>query len=198
MQCLVYFRVEADKKLFGQNCIPVISLQPGKITIIISMHNKCSNTTIEFPMKFRTLSAGIKFIPLRTPGGELIPGSGLFVQIKKTAAATPGSTESEARDREAVEDIPSKSQVRRISRQEAIDIERGTIRDVAKVALKHGERNEERDKAESDEREEPTASYKRRFTSPASLESSPGDPFKEYDTSSKLTVVAEVHENTAL
>ena len=29
VQCLVYFRVEADKKLFGQNCIPVISLKPG-------------------------------------------------------------------------------------------------------------------------------------------------------------------------
>ena len=94
-----------------------------------------------------------------------------------------------------MEDVPSKSQVRRISRQEAIDIEHGTIRDVVKVA---GERNEEDDKTESGKREEPTASYKRRFTSPASLESSPGDPFKEYDASSKLTVVAEVHENTAL
>ena len=31
IQCLIYFRVEADKKLFGQNCIPVISLRSGKI-----------------------------------------------------------------------------------------------------------------------------------------------------------------------
>ena len=30
-----------------------------------------------------SLFPGIKFIPLRTPGGELIPESGLFVQIKK-------------------------------------------------------------------------------------------------------------------
>ena len=29
--------------------------------------------------------SGIKFIPLRTPGGELILESGLFVQIKKTS-----------------------------------------------------------------------------------------------------------------
>ena len=153
--------------------------------LVMPMHN---NTAVELAMKFRTLSVGTKFIPLRTPGGELVPGSGLFVQIKKTA--TPGSTELEARNIEAVESVPSKSQVRRISRQEAIDIERGTIRDVAKV--------EEGNKAESGEREEPTASYERRFTSPASLESSPGDPFKEYDASSKLTVVVEVHENTAL
>ena len=154
--------------------------------LVMPMHN---NTAVELAMKFRTLSVGMKFIPLRTPGGELVPGSGLFVRIKKTATPQAGSTELEARNREAVESVPSKSQVRRISRQEAIDIERGTIRDVAKV--------EESDKAESGEKEEPTASYKRRFTSPASLESSPGDPFKEYDASSKLTVVVEVHENTA-
>ena len=32
--------------------------------------------------------SGIKFIPMRTPGGELIPGSGLFVRIKKAAATS--------------------------------------------------------------------------------------------------------------
>ncbi len=32
--------------------------------------------------------AGLKFIPLRTPGGELILESGLFVQIKKISATT--------------------------------------------------------------------------------------------------------------
>jgi len=56
--CLVYFRVEVQlrkRQLYGQNCIPLISLMPG-----------------------------IKFIPLRTSGGELIPDSGLFVRIKKT------------------------------------------------------------------------------------------------------------------
>ena len=122
-------------------------------------------------------------------------------------AVKSGSTEPDASGRKAGEDdIPSKSQVHRISRQEAIDTERGTIRsrDAAKVAVTHGERNEEDDSTESGDREEkfdssedPTASYKRRFTSPASLDSSPGDPFKEYDTSSKLRVVAEVHEDTA-
>ena len=33
-------------------------------------------------------SLGIKFIPLRTPGGELILESGLFVQIKKRSSLT--------------------------------------------------------------------------------------------------------------
>ena len=161
------------------------------ITVLTIVSDECINFC---------MTVGIKFIPLRTPGGELIPGSGLFVKIKKAAAAT-GSTESEASDREAAAEVPSKPHMRQIRRQEAF--EHGTIRDVVKVGVKHGERNEEDDKAERDDNEDkfdsedPTASYKRRFTSPASLESSPGDPFKEYD-SSKLTVMAEVHENTAL
>ena len=133
------------------------------------------------------------------------------MKIKKTAAATTTGAQteqSEANDRKAAEDALSKSQGRRISRQEAIDIERGTIRDTTKIAVKYGAERKEagNDNAdESDEREgkfdseDPTASYKRRFTSPAVLESSPADnPFKEYDSSSKLVVVAEVHENTAL
>jgi hypothetical protein len=60
--CLVYFRVEVTRgarasrktSVYGQNCIPLISLLPG-----------------------------IKYVPLRTPGGELIPESGLFLRIKK-------------------------------------------------------------------------------------------------------------------
>lgn len=57
------------KKLFGQNCFPVVSLLPG-----------------------------IKFVPLRTNGGELIPESGLFVRIKKVegdeeVAVTPEEEE---------------------------------------------------------------------------------------------------------
>ena len=52
---MVYFKVELEgKKLYGQNCFPVISLVPG-----------------------------IKFVPLRTNGGGHIPESGLFVRIKK-------------------------------------------------------------------------------------------------------------------
>ena len=194
MQCLVYFRVEADKKLFGQNCIPVISLQSGKIQLPVSV-TKLAMKLAVLLLNFPVINVGIKFIPLRTPGGELIPGSGLFVQIKKTVAFT-GSTEPEASNREAVE-VSSKPQVRRISRQEAIDNEHGTIRNASK------KQNEDDDKVESSgvggkfDNEDPTASYKRRFTSPASLESNPGDPFKEYD-SSKLTVVAEVHENIVL
>ncbi len=30
IQCLVYFRVDSDKKLLGQNCISLVSLQPGE------------------------------------------------------------------------------------------------------------------------------------------------------------------------
>lgn len=41
-------------KVYGQNCFPLISLVPG-----------------------------IKFVPLRTNGGEVIPESGLFVRIKR-------------------------------------------------------------------------------------------------------------------
>ena len=51
---------------------------------------------------------GIKFIALRTPGGELIPGSGLFVQIKKTAAEMSGRRGQ-------------------INRQEAVDLKDGTV-----------------------------------------------------------------------
>ena len=139
--------------------------------------------------------AGIKFIPLRTPGGELIPGSGLFVQIKKTATANA----SEASDREAAKakEGLSNLHVRQISRQEAI--ERETINDESNVTVKDGES----DKAENsdmegkfDSEDQEASYYKRRFTSPAVLEGS-GDLFEEYD-SSKLTVMAEVHENTAL
>ena len=56
LQCLLYIRVENEgKKIYGQNCFPVSSLLPG-----------------------------IKFIPVRTNGGELIPESGVFVRIKKS------------------------------------------------------------------------------------------------------------------
>ena len=55
------------------------------------------------------MTAGIKFIPLRTPGGELIPGSGLFVQIKKTAVATNTADMSGGRGK--------------MNRQDAIDLQ---------------------------------------------------------------------------
>ena len=87
-----------------------------------------------------SMTIGIKFIPLRTPGGELIPGSGLFVQIKKTATAT----------------IPEMSgrrvkNVCHISRQEAIDLEDGDDHTILKdqereISYSGGRRNEkERD-----------------------------------------------------
>ena len=57
------------------------------------------------------MTIGIKFIPLRTPGGELIPGSGLFVKIKKTAATTSTTEMSGRRGK--------------ISRQDALDHNNG-------------------------------------------------------------------------
>ena len=42
------------RRIFGQNCFPLVSL-----------------------------NSGIKFVPMRTNGGELLPESGLFVRIKK-------------------------------------------------------------------------------------------------------------------
>eukprot|EP00731_Ephydatia_muelleri_P028389 Em0020g33a len=58
--CLVYFRVDVmfkslgNPQLYAQNCIALVNLQPG-----------------------------LRYIPLRTPGGELISQSGLFVRIHK-------------------------------------------------------------------------------------------------------------------
>ena len=63
---------------------------------------------------------GIKFIPLRTPGGEIIPGSGLFVKIKKTEVK-----ESAAED-EAGESKTAKESTRRLiqlGKQETVDFD---------------------------------------------------------------------------
>ncbi|KAL5474054.1 hypothetical protein EMCRGX_G028627 [Ephydatia muelleri] len=70
--CLVYFRVEVqystgNPQLFGQNCIQLLSLKPG-----------------------------IKFVPLRTSGGELIQGSGLFVKITKETSINAAGVSSTA------------------------------------------------------------------------------------------------------
>eukprot|EP00731_Ephydatia_muelleri_P028757 Em0020g401a len=70
--CLVYFRVEVqysigNPQLFGQNCIQLLSLIPG-----------------------------VKFVPLRTSGGELIQGSGLFVKITKETSISAVGVSSAA------------------------------------------------------------------------------------------------------
>lgn len=140
--------------------------------------------------------AGIKFIPLRTPGGDFIPGSGLFVRIKKTAAAT----KREATERETTKAVPA---THRVSRQDAVDIgSRATVRDAAaKVNVTEDGEDDEKGGYEDESfgSEDKTVSYKRRFSSPTSLEGS-GDPFKDYHDSSnsKLAAAAEVHETLAL
>lgn len=65
--------MDSDKKLLGQNCISLVSLQPGELpaALVLLM---CTCVTY----------VGIKFVPLRTSGGELIPEAGLFVRIRKT------------------------------------------------------------------------------------------------------------------
>eukprot|EP00731_Ephydatia_muelleri_P028731 Em0020g375a len=70
--CLVYFRVEVqystgNPQFFGQNCIQLLSLKPG-----------------------------VKFVPLRTSGGELIQGSGLFVKITKETSISAAGVSSAA------------------------------------------------------------------------------------------------------
>lgn len=59
------------RKIYGQNCFSLVSIQPG-----------------------------IKFVPLRTNGGEVIPESGLFVRIKKT-----GEDDEELREKAALATI---------------------------------------------------------------------------------------------
>ena len=121
LQCLVYFKVEVQlrkRQLYGQNCIPLISLKPGIVNTHTRMHTHTHTHThtqralfpaawewsfkkqnrvvtllgrmfqhlLKFsvnPSVFLSVCPGIKFIPLRTSGGDLIPESGLFVRIKK-------------------------------------------------------------------------------------------------------------------
>ncbi len=76
----MYFRVESDKKLLGQNCISLVSLHSG---IPPPTHTSYYHDHSHSPPQTHTYT-GIKFVPLRTSGGELIPEAGLFVRIKKT------------------------------------------------------------------------------------------------------------------
>ena len=116
--------------------------------------------------------AGIKFIPLRTPGGELIPGSGLFVKIKKKEATEPAS--------ETAQPTSSRQSSNRMKRQEAIEVinDEGTTEkdDTVNSSLQNDGSQE---------------IAQRRFTIPALLDTCPV-------LRDKVTIVAEVHENTDL
>lgn len=66
------------KRIYGQNCFPVTSLLPG-----------------------------IKFVPMRTNGGELIPESGIFVRIKKSEGVSGSESMKLARNAKAPNGSPN-------------------------------------------------------------------------------------------
>ena len=133
--------------------------------------------------------AGIKFIPLRTPGGELIPGSGLFVQIKKTSGSATSNTtgSSDCDDQETLvhqEDVLGEEIV-------VVDVEEESAEDEDRTLT------EENFEPESDdywstvhEEEEQTRSRRRRFSIPASLKYTDAHHFNK--ESMQLDVIAEV------
>lgn len=115
------------------------------------------------------MHAGMKFIPLRTPGGELIPGSGLFVKIRKADAVSGCTTDLEADEHGGTTERPRLFPLQ-LYRQ-VFDIEIGNS---TKATAKEEAENDE---AEGESRESKRridegfqhASY-RRFTSPATLD----------------------------
>ena len=127
LQCLVYFLVEADRKMVGQNCIPLVSLQKG--TEFYSFGHAVDlpllDTLVVLNIRSNNIdNAGIKFIPLRTPGGELIPGSGLFVKIKKKEIKE-SATEGEAGEDEIAQE-PAR-RLGKLGKQETIDFDDQSI-----------------------------------------------------------------------
>lgn len=122
--------------------------------------------------------SGIKFIPLRTPGGEHIPGSGLFVKIKKNISTNV---------KDECGNLTKKTL--KTPRQEALDNDTtSAFRDETVASLE--ESNSNLQEVNSPD-VSPLAASNRRFTSPAILE----DCNKPLDAASKLTVIAQVHKN---
>ena len=135
------------------------------------------------------LCAGIKFIPLRTPGGELIPGSGLFVQIKKTVVPVPETSDRDDQetildqqigDEEiAVVDIEDNSccaDEETISTEESFELETAANYYNCERMAK---------------REEQLRPTRRRFSTPAALTYTTNGHFKG---SVQLNVIAEVND----
>ena len=132
------------------------------------------------------IDIGIKFIPLRTPGGELIPGSGLFVQIKKTTE----SSAPKVSDRE----VRETSQHQQIGGQEieivAADIENRSIDDDTLLT----EESFESESSYCERRvnfKEDGSSRRRCSSSPSSLKYTDG----HFRGSMQLKVIAEVNED---
>ena len=148
---------------------------------------------------------GMKFIPLRTPGGELIPGSGLFVRIKKKTIAA----QVETNDGNGVCDVSLSSTHQIDCRQVSNYLEdgftddskddtkdsEGTLQDgscVSESAESHDQFAVEVGKNAADVEECQNMYYRpRRFSSSALLQCTQGVlSFKE---SQQLTAIAEVY-----
>ena len=147
------------------------------------------------------LYAGIKFVPLRIPGGELIPGSGLFVKVKKFTESkekTSGEVQNENVHRPPVR--------RRICRQVSFNLDDGSIEDFKSITKEEEERDDnseaddedsKMDKSEIDDIE--IQDRPRLSTCPASFQSL-SDRKSRVELSSnrnlrlpRLATVAEVH-----
>ncbi len=132
----MYFKVELDgrRRFFGQNCFPVVSLNPG-----------------------------IKFVPMRTGGGELIPESGLFVRIKKTTSSPDRTTSPISGGVELSQQL--------LSHNPATSLPIGASYFRSKFASSHNEDYIEEDDEENEELVSGNfPSPKRRVTSPAVLQ----------------------------
>lgn len=93
---------------------------------------------------------GIKFITLRTPGGEIIPGSGLFVKIKKVEHSTTfsESTEKSSDNPEATSSGSSRSI--NSARDNPKDLHRPVRLDKDATVTDRDERDETYDSSELD------------------------------------------------
>ena len=152
----------------------------------------------DFASKTMQRIAGMKFIPLRTPGGELIPGSGLFVKIKKKAIGTD-ETSDDSRAHETL--FPSVHQLRRQvpsdleksftddskddTREEGISQDESSINDTMESF------NDEDSNNGGDLDGQDMSCRSHRFSYPTLLGYS-GFLSKE---TQQLTVIAEVHED---
>ena len=131
------------------------------------------------------VDAGIKFIPLRTPGGELIPGSGLFVQIKKMVLSVP----------EPKRDIRETTQDQQICGKEiaVVDIEDKSYCTDEDTALTEDSFELEADANYCERNGQQLRPTRRRFSTPASLTYATNSHFKG---SVQLNIIAEVNDDT--
>lgn len=139
---------------------------------------------------------GIKFIPLRTPGGELIPGSGLFVKIKKFTKSKE-KTSGEVQDKNT---HPPPVQ-RHICRQVSFNLDDGVIEDFKSITKEEESDNSQEDsedsKVDKNEIEDIETPDRPRLSScPASFQSRSKESIREFSSHQNprlLSVIAEVH-----